>query len=166
MQNIEIKARYEDLKKGEQVCKVIEARFENSYHQIDTYFRVKKGRLKLRQIDAGTNQLIYYQRPDVDQPKMSDYHIYAVADPDLLKAMLDGALGVWKVIDKQREVYWFDEVRIHLDRVAGLGNFLEFEGVLAENSPPEPTRKKVDELLLSFEIPARDLIDVSYSDLL
>ena len=165
MQNIEIKAKYEDLDRAENIARKVGANFESSIHQLDTYFFVKKGRLKLREISTGVSQLIYYVRPNEAGPKTSEYHIYPVETPKQLKEILAAALGIWKSVEKQREVYLFDEVRVHLDRVKSLGNFLEFEGVVSPESDRSKIREKVDWLVSQFEIRNHDLIEVSYSDL-
>jgi len=165
MQNIEIKAKYEDLDRAENIARKVGANFESSIHQLDTYFFVNNGRLKLREISTGTNQLIYYVRPNQAGPKTSAYHIYPVEAPKQLKKILAAALGIWKSVEKQREVYLFDEVRIHLDKVYSLGNFLEFEGVVSPESDKSKISEKVDWLISQFEIRNSDLIEVSYSDL-
>jgi len=88
-----------------------------------------------------------------------------VEAPKQLKKMLAAALGIWKSVEKQRKVYLFDEVRVHLDKVKSLGNFLEFEGVVSSASDKDKIREKVDWLISQFEIRKNDLIEVSYSDL-
>ncbi len=165
MQNIEIKAKYEDLDRAEKIAKKVGAEFESSIHQLDTYFSVKKGRLKLREISTGTNQLIYYVRPNQAGPKTSTYHIYPVETPKQLKKMLAAALGIWKTVEKERMVYLFEEVRIHFDKIVSLGNFLELEGVVSSGSDKDKIREKVDWLISQFEVRNHELIEVSYSDL-
>jgi predicted adenylyl cyclase CyaB len=165
VQNIEIKARYRDLERARQIAKKLPASFEKTYQQTDTYFDVKQGRLKLREFDDDVSQLIYYERPDVSQAKLSQYDIHDVPDPSRVKAMLSAALGILVVVDKHRDVYWYDEVRIHLDRVIGLGSFLEFEGVISAASETASTHEKVASLMQQFMIEKSDLIEVSYSDL-
>jgi len=166
MQNIEIKAKYEDLQRAENIAKKAGAKFESLIHQCDTYFMIKKGRLKLREMSTDVNQLIYYNRPNEAGPKTSEYYIYPVEEPEQLKKMLDTALGTWKTVEKERKVYLFDEVRIHLDAVKRLGSFLEFEGVVSPGSDKSKIREKVDWLISQFEIRKNDLIEVSYSDLI
>ena len=165
MQNIEIKVKCEDLQRAENIAKKVGANFESSIHQRDTYFIIKKGRLKLREISTGVNQLIYYNRPNEAGPKTSEYYIYPVEASGQLKKMLGAALGIWKTVEKERVVYLFDEVRIHLDKVKSLGSFLEFEGVVSSGSDKSKIKDKVDWLISRFEIRNNDLIEVSYSDL-
>ena len=85
MQNIEIKVKCEDLQRAENIAKKVGAKFESSIHQRDTYFIIKKGRLKLREISTGVNQLIYYNRPNEAGPKTSEYYIYPVEASGQLK---------------------------------------------------------------------------------
>ncbi len=165
MQNIEIKARYDNLEQAKSIALEMSANFEGALHQIDTYFNVRKGRLKLREINFQESQLIFYERPDQIGAKLSQYQIYPVEDAAHLKVILESALGIWCVVEKQRELYLFDEVRIHLDRVKHLGNFLELEGVLSPKTWNTAVKNKVEWLVTQFKISKADLIEVSYSDL-
>ena len=58
------------------------------------------------------------------------------------------------------------DVRIHLDWVDGLGDFLEFEAVAHEQSDLADERQKVQQLWEAFGIRSEDLLDRSYSDLI
>lgn len=166
MKNIEIKARYPDLERAREIVRQLDARYEATYHQVDTYFYVQYGRFKLREFDDHPTQLIYYIRPDVAEPKASEYEIYPVTQAAQLKSMLSAALGVWKVVDKQREVYWVENVRIHLDQVRNLGNFLELEGVVKSKREASATETRVSKLLSLFHISKDALLTNSYSDLI
>ncbi|MFQ5675656.1 MAG: class IV adenylate cyclase [bacterium] len=166
MLNIEIKARYADLDHARNIAREINAKPEGAYEQVDTYFLVKRGRLKLREISSRASQLIFYERPDEAGPKTSNYQIYPVGSSRDIKMMLQSALGVWKVVEKQREVFWYDEVRIHLDQVTNVGSFIEFEGMLADSSKRSSVTEKVEFLINCFKIEKSDLIEASYSDLI
>jgi len=166
MQNIEIKARCDDLGAAKAIAENLGAHFEGVLHQVDTYFKVSRGRLKLREINSRESQLIYYQRPDDLGPKVSSYQIYPIQNPVDLKAILESALGIWRVIEKTRELYWLDGVRIHFDRVSGLGNFIEFEGIVQAADEKNKVETKVRELIAAFNIPAAARVNGSYSDLI
>lgn len=99
-------------------------------------------------------------------PRASDYWIVSVAEPATLKAALTAALGVLVVIEKEREVFLFRNVRIHLDRVASLGEFLEFEAVLSPKDDEQEAAALVSELAKRLSIGPAHRVEGSYSDLL
>ena len=136
-----------------------------SEHQIDTYFVCQKGRLKLREINSQTSQLIFYERPDDEESKLSRYCLINVTDPESLKNALSSVLGIENVVDKQRDIYLYENVRIHLDRVAGLGSFLEFEAVLSPVDSKESGREQLAVLCEQFGIVKTDLVAASYTDM-
>ena len=133
--------------------------------QIDTYFHCPRGRLKLRVIDGAGAELIYYERPDQSGPKGSDYYRIPVGDPEAMRAALAAALGTRVVVDKRREVFLVENVRIHLDDVAGLGTFLEFEAVLEQGMSDDAGHAQLARLTGEFGLGEADLCALSYSDL-
>ncbi|NOZ05489.1 MAG: class IV adenylate cyclase [Chloroflexi bacterium] len=165
MINIEIKARYPDHAQARTHLERLQARRAGVEHQRDTYFVVPKGRLKLRERDAGPDQLVYYERPNQAGPKRSDYVLVPVEDSTAMGALLERALGAWVIVDKRRDVWLLDNVRIHLDDVKGLGAFLEFEAV-CEDEEVSAEYEKVHALMNALGIGEQDLIEGSYSDLL
>lgn len=142
------------------------ARFVGTDRQIDTYFNPTEGRLKLREGHIETN-LIFYQRPDQSGPKRSDVLLHQPDRPASLKSLLSAALGVRVVVDKQREIYFIDNVKFHLDRVEGLGEFVEIEAIDERNEHTEAElRRKCDRYLSLFGITTDELVEQSYSDLI
>ena len=101
--------------------------------QADHYFRVARGYLKLRVVRGGTSELIYLRAAEAEGGARSRYLKWPVSEPDTALRLLTAALGVETVVRKTREVYLVDGARIHLDRVAGLGTFIEIE-VLMERA--------------------------------
>jgi predicted adenylyl cyclase CyaB len=122
--------------------------------------------LKLREIDDDTAQLVGYFRPDGIEAKLSDYRLTEVQDAQSLKQTLAAALGVLIVVDKRREIFLYDNVRIHLDQVAGLGTFLEFEAVLSEQIDADHGQQQVAFLREQFGLLPADLLANSYAELL
>ena len=53
-----------------------------------------------------------------------------MGSPAELKETLAAACGTRAVVVKRGEIFLVEHVRIHLDEVDGLGDFLEFEAVL------------------------------------
>jgi adenylate cyclase class 2 len=165
-QIIEIKARSADHDRARMVLRERSARFVGLDHQVDTYFRAADGRLKLRE---GTieSSLIHYRRENVSGPKHSQVTLFANPPGSTLKAILRDALGVDVVVDKQREIYFLDNVKVHLDDVAGLGTFVEIEAIDGDGSRSlDALRAQCEELMAAFGIEHGDLLAVSYSDLL
>ncbi len=163
MRNIELKARLLDLEHGVEICEALGALAQGDIHQIDTYFGVERGRLKLREADPGHTELIYYERADTVGPKGCDYLLYPVDGG--IKEFLGAALGIVAHVDKVRTLYLWKNVRIHLDRVAGLGDFIEFEAVLDGAHDDEDGQAKLDYLLAQFGITAEQHVACSYLDL-
>jgi homotetrameric cytidine deaminase len=87
-----------------------------------------------------------------------------VADPAELRAALDAALGTLVVVAKERRLLLWEGVRIHLDRVEGLGTFVELEGVAPAESDLEPERARVAELSAALGIDGERIVADSYSD--
>jgi adenylate cyclase, class 2 len=166
MRNIELKARLRDPTTARQIAESIATKRLGTQHQIDTYFACRHGRLKLREINGLSAELVWYTRKDQQGPKASDYRLVPVTNPEALKAALTAALGTRVVVDKRREIFLVENVRIHLDEVAGLGQFLEFEAVLGPTVDDAAGRAQLDRLMEQFGIRSDDLLSGSYSDML
>jgi adenylate cyclase, class 2 len=163
--NLELKARDRDPSGSPAVCEGLGARDEGTLTQRDTYFGVPRGRLKLRE-ETGRATLIAYERPDLAGSKESRYRLVEVPDPAEMRAALEGALGITVVVAKSRRLFLHGNVRIHLDRVEGLGDFIEFEAVAGDGEAPARFAGLLDSLREAFGIREEDLLRASYSDLL
>jgi predicted adenylyl cyclase CyaB len=163
--NVELKARVDSLCAAKEICRAF-ADFSASERQVDTYFHCSQGRLKLRERERLPAQLVGYSRADSTAPRPSEYWLVPVVEPDALKAALTATLGVLIVVEKDRDVFLYQNVRIHLDRVAELGEFVEFEAVLAPADDERQAAQVVSQLAGRLGIEAHDRIDGSYSDLL
>ena len=128
--NIEIKARARDFAGIRARAEALSDAAVQVIPQEDTFFTVGQGRLKLRVRPNGPAQLIYYERPDQDGPKRSDYHIFETTDAENLKTTLSLALGLRGIVRKTRYLYMIGQTRVHLDDVQGLGQFIELEVVM------------------------------------
>jgi homotetrameric cytidine deaminase len=160
--NVELKALDPDPARSLAVCRELGAEDRGVLRQRDTYFRARAGRLKLREEDGAPPVLIQYDRPDAAVARESRYRLTRVEDPDELRASLDAALGTLVVVDKERHLFLWDGVRIHLDTVQGLGSFVELEGVAPPDSDLEPEREKVARL--QRELGIEQVVTDSYSD--
>ncbi len=164
--NIEIKAKSENHDKIREILKSKGADFKGTDHQIDTYFNVKKGRLKLREGNIESN-LIHYERENKEGPKQSNIILFKADAPSSLKEILAKSLGTLVVVDKHREIYFIDNVKFHLDNVKNLGTFVEIEAIDKEGSiGKDKLLEQCQTFMNLFNLSQNDLISVSYSDLL
>jgi adenylate cyclase class IV len=165
--NIELKVRCADLAHAARATEQLGAKRQGVLEQLDTYFHCRHGRLKLRETAGDADaQLIWYARPDSTDFRGSDYYVLPISRPLETRLALSSALGVRGEVRKRRELYLWHNVRIHLDDVAALGTFVEFEAVMRKGEGDEPSLDRLATLSRALEIRDADRIAVSYSDLL
>ncbi|MFN8636062.1 MAG: class IV adenylate cyclase [Chloroflexota bacterium] len=183
--NVEIKARCADLTRARATLLALGARLVGPDYQLDTYFQVPNGRLKLREGQI-ENNLIFYTRPDQDGPKRSDVILYGTRPGTDLKALLTAALGTLVAVEKRREIYFVEvsdvdvpgdpsaptrargqeNVKVHLDTVTGLGSFVEIEAIDLDGSlGPALLEAQCRRLMARLNVQDADLEPASYSDL-
>ncbi len=164
--NVEIKARVRDFPDLQRRAESLSDSPLEVIPQEDTFFITPKGRLKLRLLAPDRAQLVYYERPDQDGPKRSDYFIFNTDDPENLKTALKLALGIRGVVKKTRYLYMIGQTRVHLDDVEGLGRFMELEVVLRDGQSDREGQAIADDLMKKLGIASADLIEGAYMDLL
>ena len=172
--NVESKTRCPDLGAIARLAAALGARYEGRIEQVDTYFRVRRGRLKLREAShygpdgrmSASSELIRYERPDVNGARVSVYERTANEDPKSSRLRLEAAHGVRGCIRKHRELWILDSTRIHLDEVEGLGTFVELETVCAEGEPSVDERLEHDRLWSALGLDPQARVAGSYIDLL
>ena len=155
---VELKVKVRDLEAVRDRLMKLGAKHIVTVEQIDTYFSNVCGRLKLREWEGGA-RLIYYVRPDLRGVKRSSVRLVEVENPQKLKAVLKDTLGIRNIVKKVREIYRWGDVKVHLDKVEGLGFFVEFEW---EDGDPETLK----EMFRTLGLDASNLIAGSYSDLI
>ncbi|MEO5945565.1 MAG: class IV adenylate cyclase [Chitinophagaceae bacterium] len=164
--NVEIKARCSDASFIRNYLESKNSDFKGVDKQIDTYFNVQNGRLKLREGNI-ENNLIYYKRDDNAGPKNSHFKLVKVEDAAGLKEALTDAIGVKVIVIKSREIYYIENVKFHLDEVQGLGAFVEIEaGNILANLSQVQLKKQCDYYIEEFGIKKEDMISNSYSDMM
>ncbi|MBC7890386.1 MAG: class IV adenylate cyclase [Ferruginibacter sp.] len=164
--NIEFKATTNKLAELEAVLQHCNPLFVGEDHQVDTYFNVPYGRLKLREGNI-ENALIHYERLNIAGSKSSQVLLYQHQPGSALKEILVNSLGVKTVVDKKRRIYFVDNVKFHFDTVKDLGSFVEVEAIDKEESIGEKILKgQCDQYANFFNIAEADFVALSYSDLL
>ncbi|XP_047542254.1 uncharacterized protein LOC125074841 [Vanessa atalanta] len=171
MRNVEIKAKVNDF---DEICKIAEGLSgapPTIIHQNDTFYKVNTGRLKLRVYADESATLVRYDRDDEQGPKLSNYDLleFSMNESAKIKTLDDimkKCLGVRGKVVKERRLYMVDQTRIHIDKVDGLGNFMELEVVLHPEQTLEDGQAIAKDLQMKLGVKDNDLIDCAYVDLL
>ncbi|MHA2227516.1 MAG: class IV adenylate cyclase [Candidatus Hodarchaeales archaeon] len=166
--NVEFKAKCSNPNEIRKILISREADYKGIDHQIDSYFNVNSGRLKLREGNI-ENALIFYERKNISGPKKSSIILYRLNSnsTSVLKELLIQALGILVVVDKQRAIYYIENLKFHIDSVEELGSFIEVEAMDLEGTIGiEKLQNQCQSYLDEFGVSEQDLISKSYSDLL
>jgi adenylate cyclase, class 2 len=166
LHNYEFKARVMDLSRLEEKLLQLNPVFKGEDQQIDTYFNVPTGRLKLREGNI-ENALIYYERPDVADAKQSEILLFKHQPVSSLKEILTRVNGIKVIVDKRRKIYFIENVKFHFDTVSELGTFIEVEA-LDESGQigSEKLKEQCTYYFLYFGLSVSDYVNKSYSDLI
>lgn len=164
--NIEIKAAIESV--AALIPKVAALATDGpvEIRQDDTFFRCDGGRLKLRVFSDDRGELIFYRRADQPGPKESFYLIAQTSSPKALRELLSESNGQVGRVEKHRTLFLAGRIRIHLDRVKDLGDFLELEVVLKDGEGIEAGIAEALALMEQLGVQRSQLIEGSYVDLL
>lgn len=164
--NIEIKARIDSVEALLPRARAASGGEPVLIEQDDSFFAAPRGRLKLRRFADGSAELIHYQRPDTGAAKASDYVRVPVPEPDALAQALERACGLLGRVRKRRWLLLAGPTRIHLDRVEGLGDFMELEVVLADGQPDAEGVAVAEALMLALGLADAPRLAGAYLDLL
>ena len=166
MKNIEMKARLLDRRAAEDRLRAMGAREAWTARQTDTFFTVAQGWLKVREADGRPAEVISYRRSTGEAgPRPSDYDVLVVPDGEAWRRLLARVLPVRGVVKKERTLWLHRHTRVHLDRVDGLGEFLELEAVV-EGIGESEARAEADALLAAVGAAVGDMVPVPYLELL
>lgn len=164
--NIEIKAKCFHPQQVEAFLLQHHAKFIGVDEQKDIYFNVHHGRLKLRQGNI-ENNLIFYNRPNQEGPKQSNFLLVPVADGNAMQQILSASLGIKIIVEKKRKIFFIENVKFHIDEVKNLGSFVEIEA--GNKNFPDKTvnqlQQQCNAYMQQLGIKNEDLISNSYSDM-
>lgn len=164
--NIEFKASANNLDELEALLKQENPVYMGEDLQIDTYFNVTAGRLKLRE-GIIENALIHYHRENIAGSKSSNILLYKHLPDKILKDILTESLSIKVVVSKKRKIYFIGNVKFHFDKVKDLGNFVEVEAIDEDGSiGKDKLQEQCNYYSSLFNLTENDYIAVSYSDLL
>ncbi|MGA2666793.1 MAG: class IV adenylate cyclase [Patescibacteria group bacterium] len=168
MINVELKVSVKDFKGIIFHLKKIGAGSKGKFSQVDTYYKSKNGRLKIREIDHKFYQLITYYRKDQAESKISDYTIEDLNKKELkqYKWRLSRTNGKSVKVSKKRELWIYNNTRIHLDKIQGLGKFIELETVVKNPDDLQQLEKEHQEVINLLNLSSFTRVSKSYSDLI
>ncbi|MPC10258.1 Adenylate cyclase CyaB [Portunus trituberculatus] len=164
--NTEIKARVHDVAKLHKIAAELSQSSGEVLHQEDTFFNAQQGRLKLRD---KKEELIYYERPDQEGPKCSDYVKVDRKAGELsgdIKLLLSRSLGIKGSVKKTRTLYMVGQTRIHVDKVENLGDFMELEVMLNDDQSLEEGETIAKDLQEKLGVKEEDLLTGAYMDMI
>jgi predicted adenylyl cyclase CyaB len=164
--NIEVKARIASVEVLRPIAQALADGPSERIEQDDTFFACAQGRLKLRDFGDGRGELIHYERADAEGPKLSDYVRATTAAPAALREALTRAQGQIGRVRKTRWLLRSGQTRIHLDRVDGLGDFLELEVVLRDGQDEADGQRIAETLLAQLGVEPAQCLSGAYLDLL
>ena len=172
---MELKAKVTNLDAVRKRLFSMDARRIGIFRQIDTYFAVPEGRLKIREVESSKRtKLVYYERKNIAGPKRSDVFILEIQEPRVIKNLLQQILKTKVVVEKNREIFRCQGakfglkqrcVQIHLDDVKNLGTFVEFEMRSSERTENKD-RETLKNLMDKLGMKTSQLERYSYSDLM
>jgi len=140
----------------------LHAEFVKDINQKDVYYTMQSSLLKLRIEDDGES-LIKYNRDEVNPDRFSDYDVIYLKSSGSEK-VFNSIFTVEAVVIKKRSLYLYNNTRIHLDTVEGLGTFMEFETLVINGM--EDAKERFNFLIKKFEIDTSKQIKCSYRDLI
>lgn len=164
--NIEIKGKLVSVEGVRRTVESMASGPPQFLQQVDTFFHVPKGRLKVRSFPDGSGELIAYHRPDRTGPKESAYTKISHPKADTLLEALATVLPVRGTVRKGREVFLVGRTRVHIDQVENLGWFLELEVVMAPGDSQEEGIEEAQQLLETLQVGEEFLLAEAYIDLL
>lgn len=163
--NIEIKARISEPEVTRKRAIEVSGADPEKLYQRDTFYIVPNGRLKLRENNNRSAEMIYYDRPDESGPKISNYVRIPILDVNSAKQLFSKFLEIKAIVCKHRQIFVVGTTRIHLDEVQHLGSFLELEITVAEGQM-DSAKETALRLMEQLGVREEDLVEQAYVDLI
>lgn len=152
-----IKAKVENWQEIELLVESLGAQRVGQDLQIDTYFKVDSGRLKLRQ-GSIENLITHYERIQENGIERTIVYRYDLNPTEEEKKILFKDQAVIGIVKKERLIFLLQPCKIHLDRL-GNQDFLEIEAIDRED-------KYSTEELKTFCFSLKDKLNIKDEDLL
>lgn len=162
--NLEIKVPAKNLKKLRILVEKEGGKLIYSSKQIDVYYKLKNGRLKVRNSSKGEKSVIFYKRIEDGSERWSNFEVIHVSNPEEWIRFFDNFLERLVIVNKHRTLYHLRNTRIHFDKVKELGNFVELETKVVNGKLK--AKKEFQQIIKLLELNPDEQILNSYSDLI
>lgn len=160
--NLELKISLASQKSLKKILEQIGAENKGMLKQKDVYYSIPNGLLKLR-IENGNESLIFYNRNENDKNRWSDFEVLKFTNGKGEK-FFNKLFDVEIIVKKKRELFYYDDTRIHLDTVKFLGNFLELETLVINGKVD--AKNRFSKIISLLKLDESKQIRKSYRDLL
>jgi len=159
--NLELKVKLKSFTKIKKLLEGINAEFIKTLNQKDIYYKIKGGLLKLR-IENGEQSIIKYLRDEKGNDRFSNYDFLRFGYGNAEK-FFDSVYKTEAIVQKKRLLFMYDNTRVHLDSVKGLGNFLELETLVLKGK--NDAKKRFTYIKKMLELEDLPELKKSYCDL-
>lgn len=161
---VEVRARLEDLEELRSRVEALASPTEESAER-ETFFESPNGQLKLVRSEVGA-ELVYREAAGGDLASEAQLMKSTVGEPAEIEAILSAACGVLDAIEVRRQTYRVDEAHVSLDRVDGLGDFIELSVEVTPQQSSAAAWNSAVDLAEKLGLEPSRLISASYADLL
>jgi len=160
---VEVKVRI-NIEKVKNKLSNLGVKFIRDQHQLDTYFShpcrdFKKSDEALRVRITANKYFLTYKGKKLDSQTKTRNEVEIEVNSKIFNLLKALGFSEIRKIEKQRSFYRWDNLGVYLDKVEGLGEFLEVEGDSWED------KKKIFQLLEKLGIKKNRLIRKSYLEL-
>lgn len=163
MQNVDFKCELRDPGLARLALKRFGAVCATTVHHRDTYYRVPDGRLMRREAEGEPVEFVLYHRVDRAHPTISRFSIFTEDEARLRYGTRE--LPVWVEVTKDREIWLVDNARVHIDRVDGLGWFMEIDVLVSRDFHIGKCHDLIGRIRESLAPCLGGLIATSYADM-
>ncbi|MBI2060054.1 MAG: CYTH domain-containing protein [Nitrospirae bacterium] len=165
MRAVEAKARVDEFTDVQKTLKDLGARRGGEWEEKDVYFKVKRGKYKLKTDEDGKSALLFYFKDAVKGAKLCVCEKLPLKERGKMSQFLQANFGQGVEIKRKRSRYMLDSIRIFLDDVLDIGKFVKIEAPVDPTTPVHDAKKHVDDLVKKFRFTDRELTSYTYDEL-
>jgi len=164
MLEVEVKVRV-NHKQIKEKLEELKATFIKEVQQEDTYFKHPCWNFKdrdeaLRVREEGNIFFLTFKGPKLDKKIKVRKEVQLQVEPEIFELLKEIGFFELKKVRKRRKLYQWENLKVCLDKVEGLGDFLEIEGKSWED------KSIIRELVKKLNIKEESLLTISYLELL